>query len=251
MRIVYFLLFGSIFLSGCAFSIDKDRTVSIKIEQTTYQINRANQFVSVKFDIKNNVDQTIYFEDFECGNSLRVSQLSGDSLWSERTDLSNICLGIAPGKDIPSTLQSGKKVQADVNVSKPGIYRIEFVYFLNEADYATKTNPQSIQSGEFTLEQVLVTFENIKESCLVDNNPQNNSRLVECLYVSAKNVAGENLNLSMQLCAEITRLGHSFDGCYDGVALILSQAGKREIATEVCARYGNEVRRQQCLKFVR
>jgi len=128
-------------------------------------------------------------------------------------------------------------------------FKIDFIYYLNENDYKNRSNAQSISSKKFTIGSQNATKNSIIDACKSDDSREN--RLVECLYVSAKNIATENLDLAIDLCDEIKNMGHGFDGCYDGVALLLQKGGMTDKINVVCEKYGVSDRIKQCIDLAK
>jgi len=235
-------------LSGCSMST-KSGVIKIAVNDNDYRVSEAKQFTQIQYTINNGLPNKIYFESTECGQPLKIYQLSENNQWEWRSDLVSVCMGLAPGKDTPSVLKSGSKFNKSISVSKSGTFKIDFIYYLNENDYKNRTNIQSISSNQFTISSQNATKNSIIDACKADGPRE--SRVVECLYVSAKNIATENLDLAINLCNEIKNMRHGFDGCYDGVALMLQKNGMTEKADMVCKKYGVADRIKQCVDLVK
>lgn len=253
MKKFYLLtIIGVLFLSGCVVNTNRGGGVNITVKENDYKVNNANQFVSIDFKISNNLGNKIYFEDTTCGSPLKIYQLSGESEWKVRSDLISGCMGLAAGKDVPQILKSGKSLDSSgwgnevkKSVSNEGTYKMEFVYYLSEEDYQNRASSQSVFSNQFTLSKIDATKESVIDACKKADPRE--SRFAECLYVSAKNTATKDVNLAVNLCKEIEKFKNSFDGCYDGVALMLQRGGMSDKVNTVCNNHRDANKIKRCI----
>jgi len=248
---LFFVILCALILSGCVNQPNSGTpgTVSIMVGNNNYQVSAANLFAKVNLNLFNNLSNSIYFENVACGNPIKVYQLSDDNKWQLRTDLENICLTLAPSTDKPTKISAGESYQTSKNVSKSGTYKMEFEYYLDEQDYKNKTNAKKVSGNQFQITQENATINSVISACQKKDSRE--SRVVECLYVAAKNIAVQDLDLAIDLCKEIDKIGHGFDGCYDGVAIILRDNNKQNKINTVCQNYIIQERIQKCLDLAK
>jgi len=244
-KIFLFSIINLLLLSGCAINNNENKVVSVKVKNNNYTVSDAKQYTSIELSVNNNLSKKIYFEDTTCGNPLKVHQLSAKNEWKLRSNLVSGCTGLGPSEDIPEILKSGKGFNSSKSVSNDGTFKIEFVYYLSETDYNNRLNSQSVYSNQFIISKTSSTKSSVIEACKLDDARK--SRLAECLYVAAKNIATKDLNLAIDLCKEIESLGHDFDGCYDGGAIMLQQGNLKDKVDVVCKKYKNADRIKKCI----
>jgi len=253
MKKAYFLIvFCAFLLSGCAINFQTGEGVIFTVKEAEYKVSAANPVADVDFKIKNNSESTIYYEDLICGTPFKLYQLVTDTQWKVRPELAVGCMGIAPGPDNPQVLKVGRSVDSSgwgnevkKGVSGAGTYKMEFSYYLTKEDYASRRASQSVFSNQFVVSQDGATKESVISTCKREDARE--SRLVECLYVSAKNVATQNAALAIDLCREIEKFNYNFDACYDGVALMLQRGGQADKAKEACDNHIDPARAKRCL----
>lgn len=203
--------------------------VSIKTDKNEYNYDGI---VSINTNLKatNNLLKKIYFDSY-CGYPTKLHyRLPSDNEWKIYMYPYGKC---SDGSNDPDSLLPGQSGSISDNSFNVGINKIEFIYYLNKEDHKNKLNPQSVYSNEFIVNSVQVTKSSIIESC--KKNDEYNNGIGECLYLSAKNIAQKDLNLALDLCKEMENIKHPFsNSCYNGVALILSQAGLIEEARTAC-----------------
>lgn len=222
--------------------------ITISVTPDEYSISAAKQSANVHTKIDNTLTKNIYFEDPVCKEPIKIHELLNGNTWKVRKKTST-CFGLSPGEDTPTVLEPNKNLDIQKTVSREGTYITEFIYYLSEEHYGNRTNPQNIFSNQFTLRETNATTQSIIDACMADDPREN--RVVECIYVAAKNAATTDLTLSINLCKEIEKMNSEFDGCYDGVTIMLGKAGLEEEINTVCSNYDNQLRIDQCLNMTR
>lgn len=270
-RIILLSVFSMLFFPGCAVNTgpggitgsktEQKNTLSIIIEQKDYEINDAKKSVAIDFQIHNGLSDEIFFEDTTCGNPFKIYKLSSSNKWKEVTsDLFGGCMGLSGGKATPLTLAShGTKNSSGSfrqDISTEGTYKMEFIYYLNKNDFDKNMNQQSAFSNQFVVNKNNAGHNSVVEACAneaadITGANERQSMITQCLYIGAKNIAVKDTNLAIELCKEIEKYTNSFDGCYDGVALMLKKAGMTDKINTVCNSHTDPIKAERCLNSVR
>lgn len=235
---------ATIFLvTGCGlqFVPVKSGSVVVDIETDSDTPSQLN------ITVANNSNRKVYTPDFQCLMPFTLYQ-NGKQISGLYPD--GFCF--APGP--PELIKPGQIVTTKRHLREPGDhYQIQLTYYPNQD--LNKEEGKTTLSNEFTVipktaEVQKNNLESIVQSCDPGGDSyQKVSQEVNCLYIEAKTIAVDRLDLALQLCQTIEDLGHGFDGCYDGVALMLQDKGLTEQALTVCNRYATPERIQSCLKI--
>jgi hypothetical protein len=231
MKKILLLSFLLVFvLTGCV--VTGEKGISFAIIDNNYKTDEANKSVKISIEIDNNLGSDLYYYDFSCYNPVSKYELI-DGEWSGDDTHTTNCYGLGYAEPTPTVLKKGEKINREIGVGGSGIYKLKFKYYLTENDFQNKTNAQDIFSNQFSVESTVATLSSVKKNC----EKERIGDTVNCLYVSAKNVMFDDLNLALDLCWEISDSGYGFDECFDTVALLLAREGDMTKAKNVCANY--------------
>ncbi len=232
-------------LAGCSFG-GSEEAISVSLDKQIYQVNPANPSAFMEVQVENNSGKEIYYHSPRQKKSIIPHQKNEQGKWIAKPELFTVDLFLTGGDPKVYELKNNETQTFKKNLSISGEFKLEFIYYTSEKDCASEKNPNSVFSQSF----IIGNSADFDKQAIIDTCHSNYSatnRRAECLYIAAKDIAITDLPISLALCKEIDKMDHNFDGCYQGVALVLNNAGSPELGEKVCENYQNKDLYSECL----